>query len=99
MFISLQRVRSERQAFGSNYKMELFSGTGQYFVYDTSTVPAHHLKELLMMCGGIVVDTVDKAKYRIGDKARLHEQVISPSWVFDCICQYAFLNHKKYLKK
>lgn len=99
LLLLLQRVRSERQAFGPNYKMELFSGTGKYYVYEMSSVPGHHLKELIMLCGGIVVEKASDAKYLIADKARAEVQVISPSWVFDCVCQYAFLNHKKYLKK
>lgn len=97
----MQKVRSERLAFGANYKMDLFSGTGNYFVYEMTSVPVHHVKELIMLCGGIVVDKATEAKYLIGDKARTDAQVavISTSWVFDCVCQYAFLNHKKYLKK
>lgn len=79
--------------------MELFSGTGKYFVYETTTVPVHHLKELIMLCGGIVVEKASEAKYLIADKVQKDVQVISPSWVFDCVCQYAFLNHRKYLKK
>lgn len=79
--------------------MELFSGTGQYYVYEMATVPVHHVKELIMLCGGIVVDQARDAKYLIGDKAQEDVQVISPSWVFDCVCHYAFLNHKKYVKK
>lgn len=79
--------------------MELFSGTGKYYVYETTTVPVHHLKELIMLCGGIVVEQPTDAKYLIADRARADAQVISPSWVFECVCQYAFLNHRKYLKK
>lgn len=94
----LQRVRSERQAFGPQYKMDLFSGTAKYFVYETTTVPTHHLKELIMLCGGIVVDNPVEAKYHIADKARPEVQCIRPSWIFECICQYSFLNHRKYYK-
>lgn len=79
--------------------MELFSGAGTFYVHETATVPAHHLKELIMLCGGIVVDRPADAKYIIGDKARIDGPVISPSWLFDSVCQYTFLNHKKYFKK
>lgn len=79
--------------------MELFCGTGKFHVLEMATVPVHHVKELIMLCGGIVVDKAADAKYVIGDKARPEMSVISPSWLFDCVCQYSFLNHKKYLKK
>lgn len=79
--------------------MDLFSGAGRFFVFEMDTVPVHHVKELIMLCGGIVVDQAEDAKYLVADKVRPGVQVISPSWVFDCVCQYTFINPKRYHKK
>lgn len=94
----LQKVRSERQAFGSSYKMSIFSGVGHFFLYETA-VPSHHLRELITLCGGTVSSNAEKAKYLIGDSMRPGLHIISPTWLFDSITKYSFLNHKKFIKK
>lgn len=96
--LNYQKVRSERQAFGNSYKMDLYSGIGGFYVFESLAAPVHHVKELITMCGGTVVTDMNRAKYLIGDKRVQDLQVIIPTWIYDSICQYNFLNHRKYLK-
>ncbi|XP_058058682.1 microcephalin [Anopheles bellator] len=89
---AVQINRSERQAFGSNYRNALFADYGPFWISRRCAVPAEQLREILLLCRAKVAESRTKAKYLIVPQApdrdyRTNEQqiCIDPLWILDSI--------------
>lgn len=92
--------RSERQAFGSHYRMDLFSDIGAFFIQPNCA--AMNLKELILLCYGTVTDSIGKAKFFISDTisadVAAHDLFqLSPEWIFDSIYSTRLKKKSRYL--
>ncbi|KAM7342186.1 microcephalin isoform 2-T2 [Cochliomyia hominivorax] len=92
--------RSERQAFGNNYKCDLFHKFGAFYVSSQcSPINKESMRELIVLCGGRVVNTRQKARYIIGDSNRTLEDkfYLTPFWILDSITQMQIQKVNKYM--
>ncbi|XP_058178773.1 mediator of DNA damage checkpoint protein 1 [Anopheles ziemanni] len=95
--MAVQINRSERQAFGSQYRSELFTDYGPFWVSPGCAVPARQLRELLLLCRGKVTGNKLKAKYLVvenddegrqphSEQASADGQIfVTPLWILDSI--------------
>ncbi|XP_055538258.1 uncharacterized protein LOC129725890 [Wyeomyia smithii] len=102
---AVQICRSERQAFGSRYRMELFADCGAFYVSQHCQVPQDQLRELIITCKGKLVGNALNAKYLIVQSRRDVKHVpsgsycLGPMWVLDCISFNKLKKTYKYLVK
>ncbi|XP_065086287.1 mediator of DNA damage checkpoint protein 1 [Ochlerotatus camptorhynchus] len=89
---AVQQCRSERQAFGPRYRMELFADCGAFYVSEKCEVPYDQLRELIITCRGKISGDAQKAKYVIISSREDLPTVpaggsfcVSPLWVLDSI--------------
>ncbi|XP_053674273.1 mediator of DNA damage checkpoint protein 1-like [Anopheles nili] len=93
--VAVQINRSERQAFGSCYRNELFGDYGPFWVSPGCTVPELQLRELVLLCRGkitrnrtqarfIVVEPNDPALDDV-DGAPNEQLYVTPLWILDSI--------------
>lgn len=77
--------RAEAQAFGSKYKIEIFSHLDPIYISTKGKCPA--LKELYTMCGGRVTNSRSDAKYIVSDKFKknLNQVCLHSDWILDSI--------------
>uniref|UniRef100_A0A182ISB6 Microcephalin n=1 Tax=Anopheles atroparvus TaxID=41427 RepID=A0A182ISB6_ANOAO len=94
---AVQINRSERQAFGSQYRSELFADYGPFWISPLCTVPVRQLRELVLLCRGKVTGNKLKAKYLVleddddDDNERQRHSVVEGQmcvtalWILDSI--------------
>uniref|UniRef100_A0A182PQI8 BRCT domain-containing protein n=1 Tax=Anopheles epiroticus TaxID=199890 RepID=A0A182PQI8_9DIPT len=98
---AVQLNRSERQAFGSEYRNELFADFAPFWISPRCAVPVHQLRELIVLCRGKVTGNAARAKFLVvdpndSDAAPIEGQiVVAPLWILDSIT----LNKVKKLSK
>ncbi|KFB51646.1 AGAP007413-PA-like protein [Anopheles sinensis] len=89
--MAVQINRSERQAFGSQYRSELFADYGPFWVSPSCAVPARQLRELLLLCRAKVTGNKLKSKYLVVEndhsaRASVDGQIlVTPLWILDSI--------------
>lgn len=96
----IQICRAERQAFGRDYRSELFTGLGLFYL-PTRCGPLQRedLTELIELCGGKITDQRRRAKYILGDANRILEDksYITPFWILDSITHMQLQKLNKYI--
>lgn len=105
-------VRSERQAFGPKYKIDIFADVGSLYISRNCKCP--NLAELIKLSGGRTVNCRQEAKYIISDKYKNPMQnysdgkaqingtaipLLHSSWILDCISKVKIINIHKYILK
>ncbi|XP_046809821.1 microcephalin isoform X2 [Lucilia cuprina] len=96
----IEICRSERQAFGNNYKCDLFHKFGAFYISSQCCpISKENMCELIKLCGGRVVNARQKARYIIGDANRTLEDkfYLTPYWVLDSITQMQLMKIQKYM--
>ncbi|XP_058464127.1 uncharacterized protein LOC131438265 [Malaya genurostris] len=102
---AVQICRSERQAFGSRYRMELFADCGPFYVSPNCEVPQDQLRELIITCKGKITGNAQKAKYLIVQSRQdVHNipsgaSCLSPLWLLDSISINKLKKINKYVVK
>lgn len=94
-----QICRTERQAFGSSYRCELFRYMDSFYVSTLCRpVTFNNIKELLLLGGAKLTDNRYKAKYIIGDKRRADDDryYLTANWVLDSITAMQVQKFSKY---
>ncbi|XP_055859405.1 microcephalin [Episyrphus balteatus] len=97
---AVEICRSQRQAFGTHYKMDIFSALGPMFISSKSTIPKNNLSELITLCAGRVVDNRKRAKYIIGDSSPnpvADKIYVQPQWILDSISNNSIQKITKYI--
>ncbi|XP_055917218.1 uncharacterized protein LOC129949657 isoform X2 [Eupeodes corollae] len=98
---AVEICRSQRQAFGNHYKMDIFSALGPIFISSKSNIPKNNLAELVTLCAGRVVETRKRAKYIIGDSSpnpTLTDKIyLQPQWILDSISNNSIQRINKYI--
>uniref|UniRef100_A0A182LTF1 BRCT domain-containing protein n=1 Tax=Anopheles culicifacies TaxID=139723 RepID=A0A182LTF1_9DIPT len=98
---AVQLNRSERQAFGSQYRNELFADFAPFWISPRCAIPVQQLRELILLCRGKVTGNAARAKFLVvepddSDAAPIEGQVaVAPVWILDSIT----LNKVKKLSK
>ncbi|XP_052894362.1 uncharacterized protein LOC128301773 [Anopheles moucheti] len=98
---AVQLNRSERQAFGSQYRNELFADYAPFWISPRCAIPVQHLRELILLCRGKVTGNEARAKFLVvdpsdSDAAPIEGQIaVAPAWILDSIT----LNKVKKLSK
>uniref|UniRef100_A0A182K3G7 BRCT domain-containing protein n=1 Tax=Anopheles christyi TaxID=43041 RepID=A0A182K3G7_9DIPT len=88
---AVQLNRSERQAFGSQYRNELFSDFAPFWISPRCAIPVQQLRELIVLCRGKVSGNASRAKFLVvepndNDAAPIEGQiVVAPTWILDSI--------------
>uniref|UniRef100_A0A8W7P5P0 BRCT domain-containing protein n=1 Tax=Anopheles coluzzii TaxID=1518534 RepID=A0A8W7P5P0_ANOCL len=88
---AVQLNRSERQAFGSQYRNELWADFAPFWISPRCAVPAQQLRELIVLCRGKVTGNASRAKFLVvepndNDAAPIEGQiVVAPGWILDSI--------------
>nr|XP_045598329.1 microcephalin-like [Procambarus clarkii] len=85
--------REQKQRQGTSYKQTLFSGVGNIFVQEGCVPPSSQLRDLLQLCGAVVVSNVRSANLVIGKPTAATETRgnfakithVSEKWVLDSI--------------
>ncbi|XP_053966804.1 uncharacterized protein LOC128868574 [Anastrepha ludens] len=96
---AVEICRTERQAFGNTYKCELFTDLGAFYISSRcGPISKDNLKELIVLCGGKMVDHRKRAKYIIGGAhGALEGKVyVNPFWVLDSITHMQVMRQQKY---
>uniref|UniRef100_A0A0A1WTP1 Microcephalin n=1 Tax=Zeugodacus cucurbitae TaxID=28588 RepID=A0A0A1WTP1_ZEUCU len=96
---AIEICRTERQAFGSTYKCELFADLGTFYISSRcGPISKENLKELIELCGGKVVEHRKRARYILGDPHKtLEDKVyVTPFWVLDSITHMQVMRQQKY---
>ncbi|XP_053683051.1 mediator of DNA damage checkpoint protein 1 [Sabethes cyaneus] len=102
---AVQICRSERQAFGPRYRMELFADCGPFYVSEHCQVPQGQLRELIVLCKGKLAANALNAKYLIVQSRQDVQHVpsgaycLSPMWILDSISINKLKKTYKYLVK
>lgn len=97
---AVEICRSQRQAFGIKYKMDIFSSLGPIFISSKCNIPKNDLKELITLCAGRVVDNRKKAKYIIADPSTnliMDKIYVQPQWILDSISNNSIQKLTKYI--
>ncbi|XP_050073552.1 mediator of DNA damage checkpoint protein 1 [Anopheles maculipalpis] len=88
---AVQLNRSERQAFGSQYRNELYTDYAPFWISPRCPIPGQQLRELILLCRGKVTGSAARAKFLVvdpndNDAAPIEGQiVVSPVWILDSI--------------
>uniref|UniRef100_A0A182WJB6 BRCT domain-containing protein n=1 Tax=Anopheles minimus TaxID=112268 RepID=A0A182WJB6_9DIPT len=89
---AVQLNRSERQAFGSQYRNELFADYAPFWISPRCAIPVQQLRELILLCRGKVTGNAARAKFLVvepndSDAAPIEGQqiAVAPVWVLDSI--------------
>uniref|UniRef100_A0A182XYS5 BRCT domain-containing protein n=1 Tax=Anopheles stephensi TaxID=30069 RepID=A0A182XYS5_ANOST len=88
---AVQLNRSERQAFGSQYRNELYTDFAPFWISPRCPVPVQQLRELILLCRGKVTGNAARAKFLVvdpddNDAAPIEGQiVVAPVWILDSI--------------
>ncbi|XP_564818.4 uncharacterized protein LOC3290365 [Anopheles gambiae] len=88
---AVQLNRSERQAFGSQYRNELWADFAPFWISPRCAVPVQQLRELIVLCRGKVTGDASRAKFLVvepndNDAAPIEGQiVVAPGWILDSI--------------
>ncbi|KAF6202248.1 hypothetical protein GE061_004646, partial [Apolygus lucorum] len=94
--------RLEKQAFGKDFSLDLFSSRGHIFVDSDVQPPRPDLVEMLKLCGGKVVHVSVKAdvviSLRPASEAIPEVSIVSPLWILDSITQNKSLPLDQYKK-
>lgn len=87
----------ERQLFGRNYKLNLFSDVGS--IYLPVNRKYNELKEIIQLAGGVLTRDIDKAEYIIGEcgTSMATKLNLLPNWIIDCIINAQIVSIKSYL--
>ncbi|XP_068146532.1 microcephalin isoform X2 [Drosophila tropicalis] len=99
---AVEICRTERQAFGKDYRCELFRFMESFYVSShCQPLQFNNVKELLMLGGAKITENRFKAKYIIGDKRRVEDDrlYLSVNWVLDSITAMQIQKFGKYLMK
>ncbi|KAH8416224.1 hypothetical protein KR222_011641, partial [Zaprionus bogoriensis] len=99
---AIEICRTERQAFGSTYRCELFRYMETFYVSSLCRpITFNNIKELLLLGGAKLTENRYKAKFIIGDKRRAEDDRIylMPNWVLDSITAMQIQKFGKYLMK
>ncbi|XP_075169855.1 microcephalin isoform X2 [Haematobia irritans] len=97
---AIEICRSERQAFGDNYKCELFQDLGPFYISARCyPVTKNDMCELIKLCGGRLVHSRNNARYIIGDTTQTvpDKIYVTPYWILDSISQMQIMKIQKYL--
>lgn len=102
---AVQLCRSERQAFGPRYRIDLFADCGPFYVAQQCEVPHDQLRELIVTCKGKVIGDAAKARYVIVSSRKdvmagncsIESFCVSPLWVLDSISSNKLKKVYKYL--
>lgn len=92
--------RIERQAFGKNYRMDIFRTNTIFYVSSNCSCTA--LEELIKLCYGSVTNLVGKATYIIDEEYRDDAErksitQVHPNWILDSISAGVIQKLEKYL--
>uniref|UniRef100_A0A0A9Z9T4 Microcephalin n=1 Tax=Lygus hesperus TaxID=30085 RepID=A0A0A9Z9T4_LYGHE len=83
--------RLEKQAFGKDFSLDLFSSYGSVFIDSDVQPPRADLAELLKLCGGKVVHVSTNADVVISRRPASEScsevPIVSPLWILDSITQ------------
>ncbi|KAL9700952.1 hypothetical protein quinque_004393 [Culex quinquefasciatus] len=101
---AVQTCRSERQAFGSRYRMDLFGECGgTFYVSERCEVPQDQLRELIITCGGKITGNAQAARYLLVSSLEDVGGVpkgafcVSPQWILDSIQENRVKKTYRYL--
>lgn len=101
---AVQTCRSERQAFGSRYRMDLFGECGgTFYVSERCEVPQDQLRELIITCGGKITGNALAARYLLVSSLEDVGGVpkgafcVSPQWILDSIQENRVKKTYRYL--
>lgn len=85
VYIRFQMCRMERQLFGKNYKMNIFSELGYIFL--SNERKSRDLKEIIEMSGGVVTKNRKDAAIIIGEYVPEsgENKCLLPNWILDSI--------------
>ncbi|XP_055378202.1 microcephalin [Condylostylus longicornis] len=95
---TVEICRSERQAFGPTYRMELFADLASIYVSNKCKVPVDSLKDVVKLCSGHLVKDPKQCKYVIGDYFE-GKICLEPQWILDCITNNKIVKFFKYTIK
>lgn len=108
--LSFQMCRTERQAFGQTYRLNIFNHAPVMYV--SRSCRCSDLRELILKCSGHVTNRKCDARYIIMEKYseraavaaaanttadQLNIKLIHSNWIFDCIQAATLLNVGKYV--
>ncbi|XP_023032022.1 uncharacterized protein LOC6643276 isoform X1 [Drosophila willistoni] len=99
---AVEICRTERQAFGKDYRCELFRFMESFYVSShCQPLQFNNVKEILMLGGAKITENRFKAKYIIGDKRRVEDDrlYLSVNWVLDSVTAMQIQKFGKYLMK
>ncbi|XP_049291293.1 mucin-17 [Anopheles funestus] len=88
---AVQLNRSERQAFGSQYRNELFADYAPFWISPRCAIPVQQLRELIVLCRGKVTGNASRAKFLVvepndSDAAPIEGQIaVAALWILDSI--------------
>ncbi|XP_054275600.1 uncharacterized protein LOC128994826 [Macrosteles quadrilineatus] len=100
---AVKLARCDRQAFGPEFGLELFTGLGPFYVCRSTVPPSRDLAELLRLGGGVVVSNARAAKIVIGTTpplspcGRTPPTMVKEKWVLDCITRLSRLPTSDYI--
>lgn len=93
--------RSERQAFGATYRINIFRDIGRIYVWPQCECV--DLRELILLCGGQTTDRKNRARYIIGKYYENTNFVkgicLKMTWILDSISISKLKKIEKYLLK
>ncbi|KAK4877349.1 hypothetical protein RN001_009855 [Aquatica leii] len=95
---AVKQCRTERQAFGDLYSMDIFNDCGSIYITRHSRPTRSDLTELIKLCKGSVVKNKDDAKIIVGDwVGQDGVKCVTEKWVLDSITSNRMKSLKKYL--
>ncbi|XP_022908302.2 microcephalin [Onthophagus taurus] len=95
--MAVQKSRQEKQAFGRNYTMDLFSDCGKIYIAKTSTPQCGDLQKLVKLCKGKITTIRKNADIIVGEYVEGTIKCVKENWILDCIQFYKTQSFKSYL--
>lgn len=86
-----------RQKSGSTYRCEVFSDCGAMYVSSECCQPsASQLKELIVLGGGRLEESPQRASYIIGRSPK--RRYVKEIWILNCLLRGCVIDANKYIR-